>query len=173
MGIRIVNGVIVNDDDPASAQRAAAGPSRGPAPAAPGGAAAGGLGALGGPTFGLADGPPDPTTNLPDLLVFGYRVKSVVAIIVVGVGMFMGWKAGLAAAGIAAMHTASQPENKASQPPPPPPSGTAGAQRTTYNGGQSGTLHESGGRPPHGGQWHARPQDDKPRFPGKAKKLSD
>lgn len=173
MGIRIVNGEIVRDDDGTqtpSNRRAQGGPGE-----------ASGASTIAGHTpsaqgfsspISVAAGPPDPTTQLPDFMIFGHRVRLIFLAGIVAVGGFMGWRAAAAASALLAMYTLSK-ENEAGPSQGTVAPGPQNRTNQTYNGGYSGTLHEQTPtqRSPEGRGERAA-QSDSQRFPGTPHKLN-
>jgi hypothetical protein len=174
MGIRIVNGEIIRDGDDTKTpsnrkshswpvEASGASTSTGRTHSAQGFSS----------PISLAGGPPDPTTQLPDVMIFGHRFRSVFLAGIVAVGGFMGWRAAAAASALLVMYTLSK-ESEAG------PSQGTDAQRSrnpvtqTYNGGNSGTLHESTPTQRRAeGRGERAAQTDSQRFPGTPHKLSE
>ena len=169
MGMRIVNGEIVRDDDEAGPNSGAA--ARQPAASGPGASNA----AERDRPLRIADGPVDPLVRIPNLIVLSHRVKGrhVACVALCAVSLCFGWRAGLGAAALLAIYAASNADSGAAA------ASSSGAPTTgqhqappTYNGGVSGTVHERApSRQPDARG--TQPSPDKARFPGKPHKLNE
>ena len=114
----------------------------------------------------------DRTTGLPDLLVYGQRVKMLHIGAAAALGALLGWRAGVAALAVIAAVTASNAQGTA-----PSGQGVSSGQRggrsmpDIYNGGSTGTVQQ---RPATSGPGAQKPQPGGgSAFSGQGRKLSD
>eukprot|EP01025_Chloroclados_australasicus_P059312 TRINITY_DN7494_c0_g1_i1.p1 TRINITY_DN7494_c0_g1~~TRINITY_DN7494_c0_g1_i1.p1 ORF type:complete len:152 (-),score=14.87 TRINITY_DN7494_c0_g1_i1:115-570(-) len=112
---------------------------------------------------------------MPDLIIYGRRVKTLYLGGVVIVGALLGWRSGLAAAMLLMLSVISDEQRGTATR-----SAASGADSgaPAYNGGQSGTYlyHNAGssaGRSPAGPQSGSSDRSKETTWQGKARKLNE